>query len=633
MPNLDHGWEAQAAFNPTVIVDGKDHHLLFRALSFKQKIDGNDVELSTIGYAHSEDGFHFGEHRQLIVPSEPWDRYGCEDPRVTKWGDDFYIFYTAIGGWPAGPSNIRVAVAKTRDFKTITEKHLVTPFNAKAMALFPEKVHGKLAVIFAAHTDEPPAYICMAYLDRVEELWDPSFWEAWHKNITHHTLPLWKGPLDLLEVGAVPVKTSAGWLLNYCHIQNYFAPQKIFRIDMALLDMDDPLVVLGQTSDPLLIPEREYETRGMIPNIIFPSGCTIVGDEVRIYYGGCDTVSCVATTKLTDLIEELRPNELTRISLLPRHITFERASANPIIAPRSGVGWEAAYTLNPGAVYVGGKVHIFYRAQGNDGVSVLGYATSKDGIHIDERYDQPVYVPRMYFEKKASGAGFSGCEDARITQMGDVCNMAYTAYDGVNPPRVAVTSIHTKDLERGKFAWDIPRLLSPPGIDDKNSCVLPEKVNGKYVIMHRLSPHLWVDYVDSLEFAPHQWLGGRVTLEPRPNSWDSEKVGIGPAPFHTDIGWVLIYHSISRHDRRYRLGAALLDHTDLTRVRVRLQYPVLEPKESYEMSGLRPGTVFACGHAVIGERLYVYYGGADQFTCVASLKLADLLKELSEHDK
>ncbi|HAS95323.1 TPA: hypothetical protein DCS99_02810 [Candidatus Wolfebacteria bacterium] len=93
-------------------------------------------------------------------------------------------------------------------------------------------------------------------------------------------------------MGAVPLKTKEGWLVIYSHIQNYFSDNKIFGIEALLLDLNDPKKIIARTDSPLLIPEETYEEFGQIPNVIFPSGATIKGEELYIYYGATDTTCC-----------------------------------------------------------------------------------------------------------------------------------------------------------------------------------------------------------------------------------------------------------------------------------------------------------------------------------------------------
>ena len=139
-PDTNVPWEAKAVFNCSPIKDGKTTHYVYRAMSSTESYFGTNISISSVGYTSSENGIDFSDRKQLIAPENEWEKYGCEDPRVTKMGDKFYIFYTALSDYPFNAKSIKIAVAITKDFKKIEEKHLVTPFNAKAMALFPEKI-------------------------------------------------------------------------------------------------------------------------------------------------------------------------------------------------------------------------------------------------------------------------------------------------------------------------------------------------------------------------------------------------------------------------------------------------------------------------------------------------------------
>ncbi|OGG11895.1 hypothetical protein A2Z00_00875 [Candidatus Gottesmanbacteria bacterium RBG_13_45_10] len=308
-PNTQQSWEQEAAFNGCPIVADGATHLLYRAMSQAQTIKGKYIELSTIGHAISFDRVHFLNRRQLIFPQYDWEQFGCEDPRVTQLDGKFYIFYTALADFPPSPKGITVAVATTRDFHTIEAKHHVTPFNAKAMALFPQRVNNKLAVILTANTDLPPAKIAIAYLDCESQLWNTSFWEKWHAKLDDHVLPLLHSLHDHVEVGAPPIKTNDGWLLIYCYIRNYLSSNKTFGIEALLLDNTNPNKILGRTDMPLLVPEFKYELVGKIPNVIFPSGALVYNNNLGIYYGAADTTVCLATCKLEELLSVLRPKQ------------------------------------------------------------------------------------------------------------------------------------------------------------------------------------------------------------------------------------------------------------------------------------------------------------------------------------
>jgi predicted GH43/DUF377 family glycosyl hydrolase len=340
---------------------------------------------------------------------------------------------------------------------------------------------------------------------------------------------------------------------------------------------------------------------------------------------------------------------------------LERFNGNPILEPQINHWWESKAVFNPAAIYEAGKVHILYRAIGNSDISVLGYASTVDGFHVDERLDKPVYVPREPFEGTGSvcptasnpqvtcvsaeddeeddqgdvdyvsgGGGWGGCEDPRLTRIGDTVFMTYVAFDGCSPPRVALTSIHIDDFLARNWQWKKSVLISPPGVVDKNACILPEKINSKYVIFHRIFPDILIDFVDDLDFdGKTRWLKGEFKIGPRDDYWDSRKIGAGAPPIKTKDGWLLIYQAIGERDfSRYKIGAMLLDLKDPTRVLARLGEPILEPEASYENEGWKAGVVYPCGAVVIKDRLLVYYGGADKVTCVASTKLDDLLGRL-----
>ena len=176
IPKSNNYWEAFATFNMCPVKKGNTIYGIYRAISAADHIIKHNQK-SIIGISKSKDGVTFEERAPFITPEEPWDIYGCEDPRVTFFEGKYYIFYTALSGYPYDKDNIKVAVAVSKDLKNIEERHLVTPFNAKAMTLFPERINGKITVIFSAHTDIPPAKMVIAQVDRIEELWDKSFWK------------------------------------------------------------------------------------------------------------------------------------------------------------------------------------------------------------------------------------------------------------------------------------------------------------------------------------------------------------------------------------------------------------------------------------------------------------------------
>jgi predicted GH43/DUF377 family glycosyl hydrolase len=293
-PRLYNTWEALATFNPSVIKKGDKFLLLYRAMSLPVKHHGILMSVSSIGYAESTDGVNFYNRRQLIQPEQEWEKFGCEDPRITFFQDKYYIFYTALSVYPFSAEGIHIGVFITSDFQNF-EKHQVTKFNSKAMTLFSEKINGKFAAMLTINSDLPPASMALAFFDHEEEIWSHKYWVEWYCNLEHNIIPLLKNAADYMEVGAQPIKTDQGWLLIYSHIKNYFSEKKVFIIEAVLLDLNNPAVIIGKTSEPILVPEKKYELEGDVPNVVFPTGAIVDNNKLFIYYGAADTVCCVAT--------------------------------------------------------------------------------------------------------------------------------------------------------------------------------------------------------------------------------------------------------------------------------------------------------------------------------------------------
>lgn len=629
-PNSDNLWERDGAFNGCVVKTGNTYHMVYRALSPERVQMGVKMKVSSIGYSQSADGYNFGAHQLLFSPSEDWEIFGCEDPRITFFNGEYYIFYTALSVFPFSAYGIKLALAKTRDFKTF-EKYPVTTFNSKAMALFPEKVNGKMAALLTAHTDMHPAKICYASFEQEDDIWSPVYWGNWYENINEHIIPLLRDIRDQVELGAPPFKTKEGWLVIYSYIKNYLSDDKIFGIEAVLLDPHDPVKIIGRTESPLMLPETSYELSGEVANVVFPTGAVVKGDTLNVYYGAADTRICAASCSLSDLLKEIVPVKKSfQVSLIREKGKLQRYEGNPILVPSIEMDWQAAGVFNPAAVYEDGRVHILYRAQASEGTSTFGYATSKDGVHIDENLDYPVYVPRADFEKKPHANGNSGCEDPRLTKIGDRFYVAYTAYNGVTSPRVAFSSIAVADFLARKWDWAPPKLISLAGVDDKDACVVEGKKEGEYLWFHRLGDSIWLEISDHIDLSETDALSGKVLLYPRSDKWDNIKLGIAGPPFETKEGWVLLYHGVSSPGGIYKVGAVLLDLYNPNKVLARTDFPIFEPEKPYELVGQIPNVVFPCGQVVIHDRLYVYYGGADKVVGVATMPVGDLIDKLLE---
>ncbi len=615
-PDRDLNWEKEGAFNGCPVEHKRLTHMLYRAVSEEKDHHGAKLRLSTIGFATSKDGLNYGKHKQLLVPENDWEKYGLEDPRVTKFKDKYFIFYTALSGYPFNADNIKIGVAITKDFKKFTKKS-VTTFNSKAMAMFPNPVKGKMTALLTANTDQPPSKICIAKFNREEDLWSKDFWDKWYQNKDEHVIPLQRSPYDHIEVGAPPIKTKEGWLIIYSYIRNYFDPPATFGVEAALVDLDDPTWIIARSAKPLLIPEMEYERNGQVSNIAFPTGAEVKHGQLHLYYGAADTSTCVAVGYLDEILNSLVPVE-----------KLHRYDKNPILKPKKEISWRAKAVFNPGAIQVKNTTHILYRAMSEDNTSVLGYAESKDGLNLSHVCVEPAYVPRTHMEQKFVPNGNSGCEDPRLTLIGERVYMLYTAYNGKDFPHVAITSIKLKDFLAKKWHWAEPEIISPAGLDDKDAAIFPSKIKGQYVFLHRLGKEIWIDFKKQIHHLTQERLGGNVLLVPRQDSWDNDKIGLSAPPLLTEHGWLVLYHGVCKRDMQYRVGAILLKKEDPTIVLARSDEPLLEPEMKYETEGQVKNVVFPCGAVIRKDTLYVYYGGADSNLAVATLNLKKLLKSL-----
>ncbi|MDQ3089651.1 MAG: hypothetical protein M3Q24_00660 [bacterium] len=617
-PNENNRWESLAVFNPTVVKKGKDYHMFYRAMSTPDILEEHHMSLSVIGKTTSKNGTDFIDRKPFIIPENDFERFGCEDPRITFLDGTHYIFYTALSNYPFNADGIKVAVAKSKDLKKIDSKHLVTPFNAKAMTMFPEKINGKFAVMLAVNTDRPPSKIGLALFEKENDLWSTDYWNEWYKDLDNHTINISKDENEQIEVGCQPIKTDYGWLLIYSHIENYFSDNKMFGIRAVLLDIDNPRKVIGELKQAFMVPEAYYEKVGMVPNIIFPSSALVIKDDLVIYYGATDTHCGKATVNLEAFLASL---------LSTKKGLFKRSKNNPILTSRPGKEWEDRGVFNPAAIEIDGKIHMVYRAMSSDDTGTFGYAQSNDGEVFFERSEDPTYVPRQDFEKKYH-PGNSGCEDPRLINIDGSIYMFYTAFDG-STPRIAATSISDKDFVNKKWnKWTLPEIITPGDFSNKDGCLIPEKTDKGYVMIHRVNESICADIFETLDFSKEKVNKCIEIISPRRGMWDHLKVGLAAPPIKTKKGWLMLYHGVSNF-KIYKIGAVLLDLKDPTLVLARTALPIFEPEEVYEKEGIIPNVVFPCGLIRRKEKLLVYYGGADTVVGLATVKISELLKTLS----
>ena len=305
---------------------------------------------------------------------------------------------------------------------------------------------------------------------------------------------------------------------------------------------------------------------------------------------------------------------------------FNRYEGNPILKPRRENPWESLMVYNAGVIYEGGKIHILYRAQGvRGGISRIGYASTRDGLGIEERLPYPVLEPESGNDLESKG-----CEDPRITRIGDdfyVCYTAYGDFPGMRPRvssiQIGIRKIKPEDFLNKRWEWS-PPLYPFPRVDNKNAFIFPEKFKDRWVMYHRIPPHIWIAYSDDLI----NWSDLKIVMSPK-EEWEYLKLGSAGPAMKTEEGWLFVYHAVDS-DMRYRLGVALIDPENPERILRRAKRPILEPEEGYEKNGVVPNVVFSCGSVVIDDTLYLYYGGADTVVCVATARLQDVLDFLQE---
>ena len=297
---------------------------------------------------------------------------------------------------------------------------------------------------------------------------------------------------------------------------------------------------------------------------------------------------------------------------------LKRFKGNPILKPTKNA-WER-YVYNAAAIALDNKVHILYRALGRNGVSTIGYASSKDGFHIDERLNKPIFVPKDEFEKPAVKFHNSGTEDPRIVKIGNRLYITYATTNGIIA-QVAMASITVKDFLKKRWKWKRHGLLFPDW-DNRNAVLFPRKIKNKYVLYHRLKPYIWVSYSSHLK----KWSLPKVVMRPRKNMWDDYKIGAAAPPIELEKAWFFIYHCVGRANKKfiYRLGYCLIDKENPEKILCRSKEPILEPKKNYEKRGQVPNVVFSCGAVILGKKLFVYYGGADTTVNVATTNMSSL---------
>ena len=304
---------------------------------------------------------------------------------------------------------------------------------------------------------------------------------------------------------------------------------------------------------------------------------------------------------------------------------FQRYENNPIITVKD-LPYPANTVFNAGATRFNDETVLLMRVEDRRGISHLTVARSRDGITQWQIDPRPTLIPDPdnYPEE------IWGIEDPRITclEEREEWAIAYTAYSRGGPLVSLACTKNFKNFERMGS-------VMPP--EDKDAALFPVRFNDRWAMIHRpvsafpsMGAHIWISFSPDLK----HWGDHQILIPARIGGWwDANKIGLSPPPLKTDEGWLILYHGVrtTASGAIYRLGLALLDLENPSKLIVRSDQWVFGPEESYEIFGDVNKVVFPCGWTTIGDKVRLYYGGADTCIALATASLSELLAWLKEH--
>jgi beta-1,2-mannobiose phosphorylase / 1,2-beta-oligomannan phosphorylase len=330
-----------------------------------------------------------------------------------------------------------------------------------------------------------------------------------------------------------------------------------------------------------------------------------------------------------------------------------------ILLKKTALGFENEGVLNPAVIMAGGVIHLFYRAVSKGNYSSIGYCKLINPLEVEVRNDSPLLFPQSDYESH-------GVEDPRITKIDDLFYLTYTAYDGINA--LGALAVSKDLLHFDKLGIIVPQITyeefshlagSKAVINekylrynehdqikekqgkkvllwDKNVIFFPRRINGKLHFLHRIRPDIQIVCINELqELTAEFWQSYFLHLDEcivltSKYAHEVSYIGGGCPPIETEHGWLLIYHGV--HDTIkgyvYSACAALLDIDNPGKEIARLPYALFGPEYEWELTGEVNNVCFPTGAALINDRLYIYYGAADEQIACASVSITELLKEL-----
>ncbi len=266
--------------------DGK-YIMIFRS----HKLNGRSI----LGKATSDDGCKFiVDAKPFMIPShdenfKDYEAYGIEDPRITFIDGEYLVTYSAYS-----KHGVRIGLAKTKDFETVERFSLITEADYRNVVIFPEKINGLYARLDRPHSEISPWSIWISYSPDLR-YWGES--KIIMKPVQYHWDEMKIGP------GPPPIKTPRGWL-NIYHGVFPTMDGSVYRLGVALHEINDPSKIIAVADEWILQPEEVYEITGYVHNVVFSCGAVAEDDgTVKIYWGGADKVMCLGTARIEALVD------------------------------------------------------------------------------------------------------------------------------------------------------------------------------------------------------------------------------------------------------------------------------------------------------------------------------------------
>lgn len=311
---------------------------------------------------------------------------------------------------------------------------------------------------------------------------------------------------------------------------------------------------------------------------------------------------------------------------MERHELFCRYEGNPILTAESWP-YPVNSVFNAGAALVNGETLLLVRAEDFRGMSHLTVARSRDGFTGWEIDHQPTFEPDPQGRPEETW----GIEDPRVTWLEEMGKwvVAYTSYSTGGPLVSLATTGDFRTFER------LGPVMPP---EDKDAALFPVRFGGRWAMVHRpistgywrLGAHIWLSFSPDLK----HWGDHSLIISARQGSWwDANRIGLSAPPLPTAEGWLTLYHGVrsTASGSIYRLGIALLDLEDPTRLTHRSDRWIFGPRAVYEREGDVDDVVFPCGWIREGDTIRMYYGAGDFTVAVATASLKEIVDFVLQH--